>query len=341
MKPGLILTDSELAFARAQWRKTAEIHSALNRFFYFEDFRPLDLLYETLDALSCYFPDLEEKGMIPYLADFMDFLSYTDIFAKRYLSSHQEAMRALKAGDRNLLAMFKVAAKHIELRRKSHSHFLRYIKEQGDEFDSKINQILAVKREQKNYEVCILIPACAQGEEIMTWKHRLIEMARKGRILDFDQFRFVFVGVDREEPAIESAKEMMQTGYNILTAVTTRENRDDARVRKSLALMDEINSKLEYYREGVFFMHDEIPSQKFDKLVEHADMVILNEVSILNIEAKKELFSKIVTTMGLRGIIVQSWTEEAIRDLIGLDVPSVSAQKRTPGVGGATVGQSV
>ncbi len=238
---------------------------------------------ELYKIFSRRYKDTFETTHINY---FLNHFGYTQIFTDIYNGKHINVLDSLISEDNELLfRMFNVAVKDIKLRhnRGSYTCLLRYPK-LVDEFKLNIQEILKEKRALQERKVTVLIPGCASGEEMVTWKW-VLETELKPIIPDFDDFEFEFVGIDNNYDVYKEAQSKLKYGFDIFSALelklwasTVIVKQDKNEVLNKLAVMNHVNGNLAEYRKDIKIIFGDIASENFRDILENSDLVIMNSV---------------------------------------------------------------
>ncbi|MBM3248747.1 MAG: 1,4-alpha-glucan branching protein GlgB, partial [Candidatus Omnitrophica bacterium] len=268
--------DILIAEAQRQWRESCEpklIHTqTINDIRTMYGIKEYEELIELLaDRFEGY--RIATAGKLAY---FLRLFGYTRLFIGVYHGNYTLVLQALRGGsDRLILAMFEVAVRHYSLRMRhsAYSRFLRY-EDQVDEFVSDITEILEQKRKSGDHNIKILIPGCALAQDILSWiwvlEHRI-----KPDVADFDNFDFEFICMERGQELCDEVKRQFSEGFNILAAFE-EEPVSVSEAKGILEVLVDVNANLEYYRSRIRFILGEVPNPEFTRLLEIADLTILN-----------------------------------------------------------------
>lgn len=243
------------------------------------------------------------------LQHFLRYLGCTKIFTDTYKADYISVLNALIGGyDELLFEMLKVAAYDHKLRfRNSYTYFLRY-PEEIEYFKKNMQDILEEKRKTGKRKVTILIPGCAFGEEIVSWKH-ILDTQIKPTVPDFDEFNFEFIGVEKDEDVCLQAELNLKYGFKVFSLGTdspfplSEEEKKQA-ISNRLDLMLQVNRNLGEYSKSIEIVLGDISSKESKALFVNSDLVIMSNIMYqMGNREISDLFEHVSSAFEFRGLI--------------------------------------
>jgi chemotaxis methyl-accepting protein methylase len=186
--------------------------------------------------------------------------------------------------------MFEIAIEDFKLRDKgSFTYFLRY-SEQTRDFKSEILAILEEKRKTDKKKVEVLIPGCAFGEEVVSWRW-ILETEIKPIVPDFDRFDFEFIGIEKNSDVYKKAKSNLKYGFDIFSTLDPPQATEQ-QLMERFDFMFHVNKKIKQYNKHIKIIFSDILSQKFRDILVTSDIVIMNHVMYQSDESQQKETAK-------------------------------------------------